>query len=140
MIPLGEGPWRLRLGTHTSVSAAVLDDPAMIALGAAQAQAPQRNVAEVAYHLWRRLRDGDFRVAPRTCEGCGLESSCRIPAASAAFTEPGDEPGDGAAPSSSTTNRPPASAASSSTRSAATRRWTPRVAPRPRWSPASPAS
>lgn len=91
-----------------------LQDAEMISLDpAVRRRVPERNVAEVAYRLWRRLRAGDFRVAPRTCEGCGLESSCRIPAASAAFTEPGDEPGDGAAPSSSTTtNRPPASAAS----------------------------
>ncbi|HRI54226.1 MAG TPA: PD-(D/E)XK nuclease family protein [Pseudomonadota bacterium] len=90
-----------------------LQDAEMISLDpAVRRRVPDRNVAEVAYRLWRRLRAGDFRVAPRTCEGCGLESSCRIPAASAAFTEPGDEPGDGAAPSSSTTNRPPAGAAS----------------------------
>jgi hypothetical protein len=90
-----------------------LQDAEMISLDpAVRRRVPERNVAEVAYRLWRRLRAGDFRVAPRTCEGCGLESSCRIPAASAAFTEPGDEPGDGAAPSSTTTARPAASAAS----------------------------
>lgn len=56
-----------------------LDDQIMISLEPqAQAQHPERNVAEVAYRLWRRLRDGDFRVDPRTCEGCGLEGACRI--------------------------------------------------------------
>lgn len=42
---------------------------------------PDGNVAEVAYRLWRRLRDGDFAVVPKTCEGCGLESVCRISSA-----------------------------------------------------------
>lgn len=90
-----------------------LQDAEMISLDpAVRRRVPERNVAEVAYRLWRRLRAGDFRVAPRTCEGCGLESSCRIPAASAAFTEPDDQPAAGAAPSSITTARPAASAAS----------------------------
>lgn len=56
-----------------------LDDPALIALDpAARRAAGEHNVAESAYHLWRELRGGDFRVAPRTCDGCGLESVCRI--------------------------------------------------------------
>lgn len=88
-----------------------LQDPEMISLDPeVRRRAPDRNVAEVAYRLWRRLRAGDFRVAPRTCEGCGLESACRIPAASAAGTEPGDEPTAGAAPSSTTTAPPPSAA------------------------------
>lgn len=69
-----------------------LRDPEMISLDAVvRKRAPERNVAEVAYRLWRRLRAGDFRIAPRTCEGCGLESCCRIPAAPAALAEPGDD-------------------------------------------------
>jgi hypothetical protein len=59
-----------------------LDNPTMTTLDPAERlRNPDGNVAEVAYHLWRRLRDGDFAVAPRTCEGCGLESVCRISAA-----------------------------------------------------------
>lgn len=56
-----------------------LSDEGLFALaGPARAAAGEHNVAEVAYRLWRRLRGGDFRVAPKTCEGCGLESVCRI--------------------------------------------------------------
>lgn len=55
------------------------DAPELISLDpAVRRRAPERNVAEVAYRLWRRLRAGDFRVAPHTCEGCGLEAVCRI--------------------------------------------------------------
>lgn len=55
------------------------DAPELISLDpAVRRRAPERNVAEVAYRLWRRLRAGDFRVAPQTCEGCGLEAVCRI--------------------------------------------------------------
>lgn len=56
-----------------------LDDPTLIELDpAVRESAGERNVAEAAYRLWRRLRGGDFRIAPRTCDGCGLESVCRI--------------------------------------------------------------
>lgn len=56
-----------------------LDEPGLITLDlAARRDNPQRNVAEAAHRLWRRLRGGDFRVAPRTCDGCGLEAVCRI--------------------------------------------------------------
>ena len=59
-----------------------LDDPDMTSLDpVVRLRNPDGNVAEVAYRLWRRLRDGDFAVTPRTCEGCGLESVCRISAA-----------------------------------------------------------
>lgn len=68
--------YSLRSGRAT---AGQLDDQQMISLDPrVQAQAPEGNVAEVAYRLWRRLRDGDFRVAPLTCEGCGLEGACRV--------------------------------------------------------------
>lgn len=68
--------YSLRSGRATSGQ---LDDQQMISLDPqVQAQAPEGNVAEVAYRLWRRLRDGDFRVAPLTCEGCGLEGACRV--------------------------------------------------------------
>lgn len=56
-----------------------LDEPGLITTNLeARRGNPQRNVAESAHRLWRRLRGGDFRVAPRTCDGCGLEAVCRI--------------------------------------------------------------
>lgn len=56
-----------------------LDDPGLITIDLeARRGSPQHNVAEAAHRLWRRLRGGDFRVAPRTCDGCGLEAVCRI--------------------------------------------------------------
>ncbi len=71
-----------------------LDDPDMTTLDpTARQQNPDGNVAEVAYRLWRRLRDGDFAVIPQTCEGCGLESVCRI------STAPLDVPAEGNEPS-----------------------------------------
>lgn len=42
---------------------------------------PEKNVAEVAYRLWTQLCSGHFVVLPKTCEGCGLESVCRIASA-----------------------------------------------------------
>ncbi|MBL8633560.1 MAG: PD-(D/E)XK nuclease family protein [Myxococcales bacterium] len=54
-------------------------------------QHPDGNVAEVAYRLWRRLRDGDFAIRPQTCEGCGLESVCRIGAAPLDSDEDSDD-------------------------------------------------
>ncbi len=63
---------------QASVSAALSDDGLFALSGAVRTAAAEHNVAEVAYRLWRRLRVGDFRVAPKTCEGCGLESVCRI--------------------------------------------------------------
>lgn len=87
-----------------------LDDPALIALDpATRQQAGEHNVAEAAYHLWRKLRGGDFRVAPRTCDGCGLESVCRI-AVPSVLGEPGDEDDESA--SSSAASRPSAESAS----------------------------
>ncbi len=65
---------------------AALEKPELFALDSAtRLEAGEKNVAEVAYNLWRHLRSGDFRVAPRTCDGCGLEATCRIsvPAANA---------------------------------------------------------
>lgn len=56
-----------------------LDDEKLFALDAqTRATVGEHNVAEAAYRLWRQLRGGDFRVAPRSCDGCGLESVCRI--------------------------------------------------------------
>ena len=63
---------------QAAVSAALSDDGLFALSGAVRTAAAEHNVAEVAYRLWRRLRAGDFRVAPKTCEGCGLESVCRI--------------------------------------------------------------
>jgi RecB family exonuclease len=81
-----------------------LDAPALFALDpATRLYAGERNVAEAAYALWRRLRGGDFRIAPRTCEGCGLESVCRIAAPSA--SERLDD-----APSDADSERTPSSA------------------------------
>ena len=78
-----------------------LQDPEMISLDpAVRRRVPERNVAEVAYRLWRKLRAGDFRIAPRTCEGCGLQASCRIPAAPSALAEPTDPTGEGSTESS----------------------------------------
>ena len=75
-----------------------LHNAEMISLDpAVRRRVPEHNVAEVAYRLWRRLRAGDFRVAPRTCEGCGLEATCRIPAAPSALTEAAAESLDGSA-------------------------------------------
>lgn len=62
-----------------AVVSAPLQDEGLFALsGSARKQAGEHNVAEVSYRLWRRLRSGDFRVAPQTCEGCGVEAVCRI--------------------------------------------------------------
>lgn len=81
--------YSLRQGKVTEA----LDDAEMTTLDrAVRLQNPDGNVAEVAYHLWRRLRDGDFAVAPRTCEGCGMESVCRI---SAAPLDPSGDSDDG---------------------------------------------
>lgn len=81
--------YSLRQGRVTSP----LDDPTMTTLDPAERRRnPDGNVAEVAYHLWRRLRDGDFAVTPRTCEGCGLESVCRISAAP--LDPPSDPPSE----------------------------------------------
>lgn len=63
---------------QAAVSPALSDEGLFALAGPARAAAGEGNVAEVAYRLWRRLRSGDFRVAPKTCEGCGLESVCRI--------------------------------------------------------------
>lgn len=60
------------------VSAALKDEGLFALSGPARTQAGEHNVAEVSYRLWRRLRSGDFRVAPQTCEGCGVEAVCRI--------------------------------------------------------------
>ena len=88
-----------------------LHDPEMISLDAAvRKRAPEHNVAEVAYRLWRRLRAGDFRVAPRTCEGCGLEATCRIPVAPTAAVESGDEAAAGSADSGAQRTPPPSAA------------------------------
>lgn len=67
---------------QATVSAPLSDGGLFALAGPARTAAAEHNVAEVAYRLWRRLRDGDFRVAPKTCEGCGLESVCRIGSAS----------------------------------------------------------
>jgi RecB family exonuclease len=85
-----------------------LDDAEMISLDPqVRLRVPEHNVAEVAYRLWRRLRAGDFRVAPRTCEGCGLEATCRIAAAPPVPAEPADEALDSAtSPSSAHTPAP----------------------------------
>ncbi|MFO0574533.1 MAG: PD-(D/E)XK nuclease family protein [Polyangia bacterium] len=75
-VRVGARYYSLRQGRVTRPMA---DAPELISLDpAVRRQAPEHNVAEVAYRLWRRLRAGDFRVAPRTCEGCGLEAVCRI--------------------------------------------------------------
>lgn len=88
-----------------------LHDPEMISLDPeVRKRAPEHNVAEVAYRLWRRLRAGDFRVAPRTCEGCGLEATCRIPVAPTAALESGDEALAGSADSSAQRTPPPSAA------------------------------
>ncbi len=80
--------YSLRQGKVTGA----LDNAEMTTLDrAVRLRNPEGNVAEVAYHLWRRLRDGDFAVAPRTCEGCGMESVCRIGAAP--LDQPSDEDG-----------------------------------------------
>lgn len=63
---------------QAAVSAPLSDEGLFALAGPARAAAAEQNVAEVAYRLWRRLRAGDFRIAPKTCEGCGLESVCRI--------------------------------------------------------------
>lgn len=85
--------YSLRQGLPTR---SVLDDAELISLDpVVRARAPERNVAEVAYQLWRRLREGDFRVAPRTCEGCGLERVCRI-SAEPLLTEAAADEGDAA--------------------------------------------
>jgi RecB family exonuclease len=69
-----------------------LDDATMTTLDReTRLQHPDENVAEVAYRLWRRLRDGDFAIAPQTCEGCGLESVCRIGAVTPDSEEDSDE-------------------------------------------------
>lgn len=69
-----------------------LDDAVMTTLDrTTRLQNPDGNVAEVAYRLWRRLRDGDFAIVPKTCEGCGLESVCRIGAAPLDSDEDSDE-------------------------------------------------
>lgn len=67
---------------QAAVSAPLADDGLFALSGAERKQAGEHNVAEVAYRLWRRLRSGDFRVAPKTCEGCGMEAVCRIGTAS----------------------------------------------------------
>lgn len=67
---------------QATVSTALSDGGLFALAGPMRTTAAEHNVAEVAYRLWRRLRDGDFRVAPKTCEGCGLESVCRIGSAS----------------------------------------------------------
>ena len=86
-----------------------LQDAEMISLDPqVRRRAPENNVAEVAYRLWRRLRAGDFRVAPLTCEGCGLEATCRIPAAPAALAEA--EAGEGSADSRGSTTPVPSTA------------------------------
>jgi RecB family exonuclease len=69
-----------------------LDDATMTTLDReTRLQHPDGNVAEVAYRLWRRLRDGDFAIVPQTCEGCGLESVCRIGAVTLDSEEDSDE-------------------------------------------------
>lgn len=67
---------------QAAVSAPLADDGLFALSGAERKQAGKHNVAEVAYRLWRQLRSGDFRVAPKTCEGCGMEAVCRIGTAS----------------------------------------------------------
>jgi RecB family exonuclease len=90
-----------------------LDDQVLVALDpATRLAAGEHNVAEAAYKLWRRLRGGDFRVAPRTCDGCGLETVCRI-AVPSVDGEAGDETPEADSSSSSS------SSASSSSKSAA---------------------
>lgn len=79
-----------RAGGHVTVSARYyavrqasltppLTDPALLTLDpAVRREVGDANAAESAYHLWQKLRQGDFRVAPRTCEGCQLHAVCRI--------------------------------------------------------------
>lgn len=83
LFPSGEPPaqvtaryYSLRQGRTTRK---LLDNADMISLDPQVRQRVQGgNVAEVVYQKWRELRAGDFRVAPRTCDGCGLEATCRI--------------------------------------------------------------
>ncbi|MCS6915825.1 MAG: PD-(D/E)XK nuclease family protein [Myxococcales bacterium] len=80
---LGPGPVEVRARYYSLRSArttrAELADQELISLDPqVVARARERNVAEVSYRLWRRLRDGDFRVDPKSCEGCGLEAACRV--------------------------------------------------------------
>ncbi len=92
--------YSLRQGTVSKP----LDNPDMTTLDpTVRLQNPDGNVAEVAYRLWRRLRDGDFAVVPNTCESCGLESVCRI------STAPLDVPPDGGEPSGDSDDSPIAS-------------------------------
>jgi hypothetical protein len=94
-----------------------LHDAEMISLDPeVRRRVPEHNVAEVAYRLWRRLRAGDFRVAPRTCEGCGLEATCRIPAAPSALAEAAAESLDSSADSGGNARRTPPPSAESPTR------------------------
>jgi len=93
--------YSLRQGKVTGA----LDDAEMTTLDrAVRLRNPEGNVAEVAYHLWRRLRDGDFAVAPRTCEGCGMESVCRI---SAAPLDPASDSDDDRLPSQASQSMTP---------------------------------
>ena len=56
-----------------------ISDPDMTSLDLdVRRRKPDGNVAEVVYRLWKQLCDGDFVVSPKTCEGCGLESVCRV--------------------------------------------------------------
>lgn len=83
---------------QAAVSAPLQDEGLFALSGPSRRQAGDHNVAEVAYRLWRRLRSGDFRVAPKTCEGCGAEAVCRI---GTAALDRGltDEPGESEATS-----------------------------------------
>jgi hypothetical protein len=102
---------------QAQVSAALQEEGLFALSGPARRQAGEHNVAEVSYHLWRRLRGGDFRVAPKTCEGCGVEAVCRIGTAAidrVVVSEAGEsEQTSGVTPSRRSGRSPSASSAGS---------------------------